>query len=466
MTDTDIASRLTDLATELGGILSDCNTELAAKGISDGAETIYEVPNRINGIETGVDTSDANATAGDLASGKTAYVQGAKITGSLASVEGATPSVSVDAATGVVTASVTQAAGIVSAGTKTETHTLSSSDDADFIAENIKKDVVVFGLTGTLDPGSSPSGTKSITANGTGIDVAAYASVDVAVPVGTDTSDATASAGDILSGKTAYVQGAKVTGNIASKTSSDVTVSGRTVLIPAGHYASSVAKSVSEIGAATPSISVNPSTGIVTAQTSQSAGYVSAATKTATYALPTQAGQTITPGTTGQTIQAGKFLTGNQVISGSANLIPGNIKSGVSIFGVTGNYTGSGHSNYGICGPFEVNDYIYDSSSTSLVIRTNNIISADEFSGFALYNSNSGLLSGLVRSLVYLKQAGTNGLLVVSLDDFSYILTNSSEINSVVSLNTSNMRLSITVFDSSEEFFSQPSNYKFVLLQG
>jgi hypothetical protein len=48
------------------------------------------------------------------------------------------------------------------------------------------------------------------------------------------------------------------------------------------------------------------------------------------------AGRTITPGTTDQTILAGYWSTDNTV-AGSANLTSGNIKSGVSIFGVAGN---------------------------------------------------------------------------------------------------------------------------------
>lgn len=92
---------------------------------------------------------------------------------------------------------------------------------------------------------------------------------------------------------------------------------------------------------ATPSINVN-SSGLITASATQAAGYVSAGTKSATKQLTTQAAQTITPSTTDKTIASGRYLTGIQTIKGDANLVAGNIKSGVSIFGVNGSYTGSG----------------------------------------------------------------------------------------------------------------------------
>ena len=84
----------------------------------------------------------------------------------------------------------------------------------------------------------------------------------------TDTSDANAVAGEILNGKTAYVNGIKITGNIASKSA-----------------------------------------------------------------------QTYTPTTSDQTIASGQYLLGVQTVKGDANLVAGNIRSGVSIFGVEGSLT-------------------------------------------------------------------------------------------------------------------------------
>ena len=156
---------------------------------------------------------------------------------------------------------------------------------------------------------------------------------------GTDTSDATATAGDILSGKTAYVAAGKVTGTIASKSSSNLTTSGATVTVPAGYYPSQASKSVATATQATPSITVS-SAGLITAKSTQSAGYVSSGTKSATKQLTTQGAQTITPGTSNKTIASGRYLTGTQTIKGDANLVAANIKKGVSIFGVAGSNEG------------------------------------------------------------------------------------------------------------------------------
>lgn len=57
--------------------------------------------------------------------------------------------------------------------------------------------------------------------------------------------------------------------------------------------------------------------------------------------MPELSGQNITPSTTDQYIAGSQYLTGTQKIKGDANLVAGNIKSGISIFGVMGTYTGS-----------------------------------------------------------------------------------------------------------------------------
>lgn len=61
--------------------------------------------------------------------------------------------------------------------------------------------------------------------------------------------------------------------------------------------------------------------------------------------VPTKSAQTYIPTTSNQIINSGQYLTGNQTISGDANLISGNIKNGVVIFGITGSYQGSGTTN-------------------------------------------------------------------------------------------------------------------------
>lgn len=92
-----------------------------------------------------------------------------------------------------------------------------------------------------------------------------------ALKLSVQTADANATAADILSGKTAWVKGTKISGSIGTK-----------------------------------------------------------------------AATTIIPGTSDQTIASGIYLAGDQTIKGDANLIADNIKSGTSIFGITGSYEGSG----------------------------------------------------------------------------------------------------------------------------
>lgn len=161
-----------------------------------------------------------------------------------------------------------------------------------------------------------------------------------AIETGADVSGVTAAEGDVLSPKV-FVDSSGVpkTGTIITKSASDLTTSGASVVVPAGYYPDEVSKSVATAIQATPSISVS-SSGLITASTTQSAGYVSSGAKAATKQLSTKSATTYTPSTSNQTISSGYYLTGTQTIEGDSNLIASNIKSGVSIFGVSGSYSG------------------------------------------------------------------------------------------------------------------------------
>ena len=72
---------------------------------------------------------------------------------------------------------------------------------------------------------------------------------------------------------------------------------------------------------------------------------------------------TYIPKTTDQSIASGQYLSGTQTIKGDANLVAGNIKSGVSIFGVTGTYAGgSGNNN--------VEAYVITDTNPSVSFKT------------------------------------------------------------------------------------------------
>ena len=202
--------------------------------------------------------------------------------------------------------------------------------------------------------------TKSVKINGV-----SYSNVpSVEIPLASDTSqtaeffeisDTTlTSASQMLSGYKAYsASGSAITGNIATKTSSDLGASGATVTVPAGYYASQVTKDVASGSATAPATitgtSATVSTGTNTITLSKtvsvtptvSAGYVSAGTAgnssvSLTASVTTKGATTYTPTTSDQTIASGTYLTGAQTISGDADLIASNIKSGVTIFGVAG----------------------------------------------------------------------------------------------------------------------------------
>jgi hypothetical protein len=197
--------------------------------------------------------------------GKTGNLKSGDIStelGTIGIVEQATPSLTLNAATGVVTAEATQAAGLVAAGTKKATTQLATQAAKTVTPTEAEQTAVASGKYTTGDV------------------------VVAAVP-------------------TTYVGS-----GVARKSSSDLTADGATVNVPAGYYKNAASKSVATTTQATPNITVN-SSGLITASATQSAGYVSAGTKSATRQLPIQPPTTITPSSLAQTaVPQGRYTTG------------------------------------------------------------------------------------------------------------------------------------------------------------
>ena len=101
-----------------------------------------------------------------------------------------------------------------------------------------------------------------------------------------DVTQKTVTSGSMLNGTTALKNdGTDITGNIASKTSSDMTVSGDTVTAPAGYYASAQSKSVASGTAGTPTATkgtVSNHSVSVTPSVTNTTGYITGSTKTGT----------------------------------------------------------------------------------------------------------------------------------------------------------------------------------------
>lgn len=152
-----------------------------------------------------------------------------------------------------------------------------------------------------------------------------------------DTSDADATAADVRSGKKFYGSSGSDTGSMpdGSATTPATTINAIPLITVSngGLITTNVIKSQN----VTPTVSA----GYIVSGT---AGTISVSGSN-TKQLETQAGQTITPGTSDIVISAQKFLTGAQTIKGDANLVAANIAKDVTIFGVTGTLSGGGFSN-------------------------------------------------------------------------------------------------------------------------
>lgn len=187
-----IINNTTTLSTKV--LFSDVTTSLNIKS-SDivTGKTVLGIAGT-GGASGGVDTSDANAVATNIESGKTAYVNGVKVTGTLAVLTGSTTS---DTCTSEVTAD--------KSGIEVK---LGKTDKSILDANATLKSTISFTDLNT-----------ALTTGGAGVDASDIAQGKTVLGItGTFTSDADAVAGNIEKDKTAYVNGAKVTGTLETLT--------------------------------------------------------------------------------------------------------------------------------------------------------------------------------------------------------------------------------------------------------
>lgn len=342
-----IAQQLTELVNQKKTLAANLTTKGVASTEDEKLNTLVPKVLQIT-TGSGLDTSDATATKDDILYGKTAYVAGEKIEGTILSEEEQIIMPS--------TIDKTISKGIYIAGTQT------IKGDENLQSGNIKKGVTIFNVLGTLEEGIDTSD-----ADATAADIAsgktAYVNGEKLTGTHTelDTSTATATEADILEGKTAFVNGEEIEGIIPLCTTDtitpstiDQTLSGcyidgtLTVSGDADLAAENIRTGVSIFGV--DGIFTSDADAIASDILSGKIAYVNGEKITGTY-VDSGAAETFTPSnpyiptTEDLTIAtSSKLVSSDIIISGDENLLAENIKTGISIFGVEGTYEGGGGS--------------------------------------------------------------------------------------------------------------------------
>lgn len=210
------------------------------------------------------------------------------------------------------------------------------------------------------------SGTKSITANGIGIDVASYAAVDVAVPaptpeLQTKTNISPTESSQTITADAGYdgldsvqinaIPSSYVGSGVTQRSSSDLSASGATVTAPAGYYASAATKAVASGTAGTPTATkgtVSNHSVSVTPSVTNTAGYISGGTKNGTAV----------------TVTASELASGNKEITSNGSNIDVVGYSTVSV-----NVSGGGGKNVQyVMGSASVRTNGYTSTGMSITV--------------------------------------------------------------------------------------------------
>lgn len=158
------------------------------------------------------DTSDATAAAESIKDGETAYVDGVKVEGTMP-ING-----NVSGQISKKDGSVTIPAGYTSGGTVT----LDAAEKAKLVSGNIRQGVTLFGISGSMsttegvnaqEKAVTPTKSQQVVTPDEGYNYMSQVTVEAIPAQYIATVDANATAEDLKSGKTAYVNGKKVTGS-------------------------------------------------------------------------------------------------------------------------------------------------------------------------------------------------------------------------------------------------------------